>query len=227
MSLSWLGTSCDYTTPLSHQYYGGILPFLVFLLFLFPIVSVGFLFSSYLSPLLFFRHFFSSAFFWFTLLPFLLSSLFICRYSPCRDTRAPLRAPHGLRMCKRGAVSHAESRTVHIQCLHYPYPFWGKCVFCLLCVPLLSSFRPWRDCSLHARPMCRHICFASSQMGVRVMDNNDQERERGITILAKVGSLRWLHAVSSGESDLSSTDLCSTGLASTRTVVFGSLLVHS
>lgn len=41
----------------------------------------------------------------------------------------------------------------------------------------------------HTRPMCRHVCLHTLQMGVRVMDNNDQERERGITILAKVGSL--------------------------------------
>lgn len=29
------------------------------------------------------------------------------------------------------------------------------------------------------------VCFGE-QMGIRVMDSNDQERERGITILAKV-----------------------------------------
>ena len=31
--------------------------------------------------------------------------------------------------------------------------------------------------------------FHQMQMGVRVMDSNDQERERGITILAKVGEM--------------------------------------
>lgn len=32
-------------------------------------------------------------------------------------------------------------------------------------------------------------------MGIRVMDSNDQERERGITILAKVGFTRYFRRV--------------------------------
>lgn len=35
-----------------------------------------------------------------------------------------------------------------------------------------------------------HLSLETWQMGVRVMDSNDQERERGITILAKVPCLK-------------------------------------